>query len=676
MPLQAITLKPGVNVEATPTQNSAAIQTSQLIRFKAAGDMVLVEKLGGWQKFYPAPITSPVREMHAWEGINSDSRLAIGAEASLDLIFNNALSDITPRILISDVAPDFSTTSGSTIVTIVDASITATIYDSIEIRTPVAVGGIVLSGPYAIINVPSSSSYQINAATLATATVTHGGALPVFTTSNGNASVNVNLANHGYSVGGSFRVAGNTAVGGLTITGVYVVQSVVDANNFKVNASNAATSTASATENGGLVEIAYYIVPAPAAPSAGYGIGPYGLGGYGTGVAPSPSPGTPIVTSNWTLDNWGEILLACPANGEIYSWSPDSGNVVATKILSAPSHNGGIFVSEPAQILVAWASSINGVQDPLLVQWSDSGDYTNWTVTSQTQAGGFRIPTGSKIVGGLQGPQFAFIWTDVDVWSMQYIQPPFIYGFNKLAQECGLIARHAACVVNSSVYWMGNNQFYVYAGAGVQPVLCSVWDFVFQDLDTTHADKIHVAPNNGFGEIAWYFPSLSGGTGEVDSYVKFNFILNCWDCGRLARSAWIDQSVLGQPIGATPTGHIYQHEVAADADGAAMGEFFTTGLAQISQGEELVFVDWLIPDFRYGAYNAPQSASLNITLNFTDYPGAAVKSKGPYAVSSVIDFRNPRVRAREIGFTAAGTGLGSFWRLGGLRYRAAPDGKR
>lgn len=676
MPLETITLLPGVNTQATAILNAASIQTSQLIRFKAAGNMVLVEKLGGWQKFYSASIGSPVRELHAWEGINSDTHLGIGAENTLGVISSGFFQDITPRILISDTAPNFSTTNGSTTVGVVDPNITTTIYDTIYIRTPVAVGGIVLQGAYAVALVTGANSYNIVSASPATSTVANGGAVPVFTTTSGSPVINVMLANYGLGVGGSFAVSTPTTVGGLTISGTYIVQTIVDANNFTINASSAATSSASASMNGGNVEIVYYIGVAPAATSAGYGIGGYGLGGYGTGVPPSPSPGTPITATNWTMDNWGEILLAAPTNGPIYTWSPDSGYQVGVKVLNAPVINGGIFVSEPSQILVSWASSINGVQDPLLIQWSDAGDYTNWAVTSQTQAGGFRLPTGSKIVGGLQGPQFAFIWTDVDCWAMQYIQPPFIFGFDKLAKSCGLIARHAAAVVNSAVYWMGSNQFYVYAGAGVQPIVCSVWDFIFQDLDQNNLDKIHVAPNNGFGEVAWYFPSASGGTGEVDSYVKYNFILQCWDCGRLNRTAWIDQSVLGQPIGASSSGYIYQHEVATDADGQAMGEFFTTGLAQVSQGEQLMFVDWMVPDFKYGHYNAPQNASLNVTLQFTDYPGASVKNKGPYQVSSSVDFRNPRIRAREIGFTVAGTGLGTWWRLGGLRYRAAPDGRR
>ncbi|MBB3411202.1 hypothetical protein FHT87_005155 [Rhizobium sp. BK316] len=676
MPLQTITLDAGVNVEATATQNAATIQQSQLIRFKAAGKMILVEKLGGWLKYYATSIGSAIRELHAWQDTSSGRHLAVGAEQSLSVITQNAAQNITPRTFVSNAAVDFSTTSGSTTVTIVDPNFVTSNLDSIFITTPVSVGGIVLQGAYQIDLTLSSTSYQITAATAATATVANGGAVPSFTTTANSATVTVNLADHGEIVGTTFPVLVPTTVGGITLSGSYLVRSVVDANNFTINASSLATSGATASMNGGQVNIIYYVTLSPTYPLAGYGIGPYGAGAYGLGVAPSPSSGTPITATNWSLDNWGNILLACPANGAIYSWSADSGFPVASKVVNAPRVNGGIFVSEPSQILVAWASSIDGVQDPLQINWSDSGDFTNWTVSALTQAGGYRIPTGSKIVGGLQGPQFGFIWTDVDVWAMQYIQPPLVFGFNKLAEECGLISRHSACVINSTVYWMGNNQFFQYAGAGVQPIVCSVWDFVFQDLDTDNADKIHVASNNGFGEVAWYFPSKSGGTGEVDSYIKFNFLLNCWDCGRLQRTAWIDQSVLGQPIGATSDGFIYQHEVANDADGAPMGEYFETGYAQISQGEELTFIDWMIPDFTYGKYNAAPNAALNVTLKFTDYPGSSEKSKGPYQVISTTNFRNPRIRAREVGMRIEGTGLGGWWRMGGLRYRGAPDGKR
>lgn len=676
MPLQTIALDAGVNVEATKTQNSMVIQSSQLIRFKAAGKMVLVEKLGGWLKFHPQSVGSAIRALHAWEGVNADSHLGIGAESSLSVLRSGVYGNITPRTLTDNVTPNFSTVSGSKVVTIIDTNVQPTVYDTIYLVTPIAIGGIVLQGPYALTAVTGVNTYQITAASAATSTVSNAGTLPVFATTIPSSVMTVTLVNHGLFVGSTFYVPTPTLVGGITLSGSYIVQSVADASHFTINSKYASTANDSKPMNLGNAQTIYYFSVLIGSHSQGYGIGNYGIGAYGIGSAASASPGSQITTTNWTLDNWGEVFIACPANGPIYTWSPESSFTVGTKILNAPEINGGIFVADPYQILVAWASSIGDVQDPLLINWSDSGDYTNWSVTALTQAGGYRIPTGSKIVGALQGPQFGIIWTDIDVWSMQYINPPLIFGFNKLAEECGLIARHAATVINSSVYWMSNNQFYVYAGAGVQPIVCPVWDFVFQDLNTAHLDKIHVASNNGFGEVAWYFPSLSGGTGEVDSYVKYNFILQCWDCGRLVRTAWIDQSVVGPPIGGTSTGLIYQHEVANDADGAPMGEFFDTGYAQIAQGDDLTFIDWMIPDFTYGKFNASPTAALHITLKATDYPNGVVKTKGPYVIDATTAYRNPRIRGRQIGMLVEGAGLGGWWRMGGLRYRGAPDGKR
>lgn len=677
MAIQSVALIPGVNAEVTPALGQAQVVNSQLIRWRMAGNQVLAEKLGGWQKFYPLAFGSPARALHAWEGINSDTHLAVGCQSSLDVITAGTASDITPHTLITNPAVDFSTTSGSASVTIVDPGITVSTFDSIYLLTPVAVGGLVLQGAYQVASVVSSTSYSITASANASSTVANGGAVPTFTTVSGSPVVTVDLTAHGESVGNQFPVPTPTTVGGITISGVYVVQSIVDADHFTITASQAATSSATASMNGGNAEIEYFIAISPTVPSAGYGVGTYGTGAYGLGISPSPSPGNPITTTNWTLDNWGEILLACPANGPIYSWSPDSGFSNATKVFSAPLVNGGIFVSNTTQILVAWASSIESVQDPLLVQWSDSGDYTNWAVSALTQAGNFRIPTGSKIMGGFAGPQFNVIWTDLDVWAMDYIEPPLVFGFNKLATNCGLIGRHAFTTADADVYWMGNKQFYLMRGGAVTPIPCPVWDFIFQDLDTNNLDKICCASNNGFGEVAWYFPSKSGGKGEIDSYVKVNVDLDyIWDFGRLQRTAWIDQSVVGQPMGADASGYVYQHEVSKDADGQPMQPSLTTGYFQVADGNQLNFVDLIIPDFRFGFDEAPPGANLSMSMNFTDYPGTSPFSVGPYNITSTVDFIDTRLRARYASMTIGSSDLGSFWRMGNLKIRSVPDGMR
>lgn len=677
MPLTTVDLLPGVNKQITATQGMAQIIDANLIRFMYAGNKVLPQKLGGWSKFYPVSLGSAPRAMHAWEGLNADTYLAVGCEESLNVINNGVANNVTPRTFTSDSPPSFSTTAASTLVTIDDPNITTSSFDSIYILTPVAVGGIVLQGPYAIETALDADSYTVVAATEALSTEAAGGVVPDFSTVIDSPFINVELTNHGYAVGEAFAVPTLTAVGGIDIFGSYIVQVVTDADNFTIIASTTASSTASGFMNGGDASIVYFIGGAPSA-SAGYGVGGYGDGGYGIGVAPTADSGSPITATNWTLDNWGSILIATPADGPIFTWSPDSGFPVAVKIVDAPLINGGAFIAQPAQILVSWASSQGGVQDPLSINWSEAGDYTNWTVSSQTQAGGYRLPTGSKIVGGMAGPNFSIIWTDVECWSMDYIEPPFVFGFNTIGQNCGLISRNGYAVLNSVVYWFSNNKFCRLLGEDVQTIPCTVWDFVFQDLDTSPAalDKIAVGSNSLFGEIWFFFPSASGGTGEIDSYVKYNPDLNVWDSGRLARSAWIDQSPVGEPVGADPTGIIYQHEISPDADGQPMLPSFRTGFFQIADGEELTFIDWMIPDFTYGYEASAPSAILQVTVYFQDYPNAAVKSAGPFTVSAATEYVNLRLRGRMVSLEISSNDLGSWWRFGGLRFRSTADGKR
>jgi hypothetical protein len=666
-------LRPTVDTEKTFALNEAGISVSNLIRFKNQ----LVEKLGGWLRFYPFNLAGVPKDIHPWADLNAVSHLGIGTTTELVVITEGDLQDITPQTLVSDFAPDFSTTINTSTVEVTDPNIAnVTTYDSIFFNTPIAVGGLVLEGLYPIDTITGVDSYTIVDDQTATATVANGGAVPQFVTTAASAIVTVNFAAHGRSVGGTFTFPIPTTGDGVTITGTYSVLSVPTANSFTISANNQATAGATFSMNGGNSELVYYIAIGPSAAGSGYGLGGYGDGGYGTGTTSTSQTGTPITAVNWSLDNWGEILLACPKNGGIYQWSPDGGFLQARLIPAAPVFNGGIFVAMPEQILVAWASIASGEQqDPLTIRWSDSLDYTNWTVTITTQAGSFRIPTGSMIVGGIQGPQQALIWTDLDVWAMQYIGPPLVFGFNKISSGCGLIGQHAVCTMRGIVYWMSSGNFFQLSGNGVQEIPCSVWDVIFQNLDTAHQDKCIMAANSMFDEITCYYPSASGGSGEIDSYAKYNTTEGSWDYGTLARTAWTDQSVLGQPIGTTPQGAIYQHETSPDADGQPLNASFTTGWFVIAEGEEMAFVDWLFPDMKWGL-NGGIGATVQLLIEVATYPNSAPISFGPFNMTSAKDFINLRLRGRLIRLTFSSSDIGSFWRVGLPRYRVAQDGRR
>lgn len=686
----SLKLKPGVDQNETPALNEAGISESNLIRFIYDRNGVgLVQKLGGWTKFFQNTIQSVVRALWAWEDTNANSHLAVGAETSistgsaqLSVITNGIQSNITPQYIIDNVVPGFSTTAGSSTVVVTDATTTGiNDFDAVYIETHVAVGGLILFGLYRTY-ANSGTTYNI----IATDALGNPlpapstSALPVvaqFSTTSGVNLVTVTLPNHGFVAGDTYPVLVSTTVGGTTLYGNYIVQTVPTANTFTIIPATTPSSTTSGYINGGDVRFLYSIGVGPVPPPTGYGANGYGSNGYG-GTSFTAS-GTQITASDWTLDNWGEILVACPKNNTIfqpiYIWNPTSGEPIAMVIPNAPTVNDGIFVAMPQRQIIAWGSTFTGVQDPLLIRWCDVNNYDTWIATVTNQAGSYRIPKGSKIIGCIQGPQQGLIWTDLGVWAMQYVGPPFVYSFNELGTGCGLIARKAAASVAGSVYWMGPSAFFRLAGDGVVPVACPVWDVIFQDLDQTNLEKIRVAVNSRFGEITWYYPTQSNG-GEINAYVKYNVYLQQWDFGSLSRSAWIDQSVLGPPIGADPeTLYIYQHETSTDADGQAMPSSFQTGYFALSDADVKMFVDQVWPDMKWGYYGGSQNATVNITFYTADYPGETPQTYGPYPLTNNTTFISPRFRARLMSIKIDSDDVGSFWRLGNIRYRVVQDGK-
>lgn len=760
MAFAALKLVPGFDVEKTPTLNQAGISEGNLVRWREG----LVEKIGGWDRFYQFSIGSIPRDLHAWQDINSVDHLAIGATASLQVLTDGVLQDITPQTTTTNTAPALSMTSGSAVVTIVDSNITSpTTNNSVFFGTPVWLCGVVLQGLYRIAANLSTTSYQILAGSVATFSTTtsvvtmtnanpgvvswgthgltagtpvyftttgalptnvtpgktyfvlaaglaagtfrfsdtpagtaidttagtqsgvqtavaNGGCVPIFTSTSSSATITVREDAHGLSIGETTDFLVSTTVGGTTVYGSFIVQSVVDVDNFTISVTPSASSSATVLMNSGDVQYIYYIAIGPQSQALPYGAGPYGANAYGIGAAAPVGPGTPITAIDWTTGNWGEILVACPQGGGIYQWAPDSGFQTGQLIPNAPISNLGMFVAMPYQIIVAYGSSFTGVPKPLEINWCTVGDFTDWSPSSADQAGGYVIPTGSTIVGAIQAPQQGLVWTDIDLYTMQYVGPPNVFGFTKIMSGCGLIGSHACGQLGSSIYWMSQQQFFSMASGGAPRAMpCSVWDYIFQNLDTDNAYKVRCKPNSNFGTIGWEFPSLSGGTGENDSYVEYNAIEGEWTTGaypQTGRSAWIDQSLLGPPIAGTPTGLIYQHEVGYNGDGAALTPYFLTGDFVIGEGEDFYFVDQFIPDFKYGLASGSQTAQLLVTLFIRDYPGGTQTQKGPYTVSAAQTYITTRLRGRQLSFKVQSADLDSFWRIGLSRYRYGSAGRR
>jgi hypothetical protein len=688
MPLATIRLRPGIDVEQTPVLNAAGISSANLVRFRDG----LPEKLGGWTHMNTQPIVGTGRGMHAWADLSGNPYIAVGTEQRLQLFTFGTVFDITPLRQTTNPAVNFSTVINTPTVTIVDTAHGASTSDWVVINVPVSVGGIVLQGFYQIASVVDANTYTVTAASNATSTVSNGGAVPSLAAVNTQANITVTLNNHGLAAGALFTIEVGLTVGGIVIASnsIYSISSPTT-NTFVIAPGPSASSTQTLSENSGNAQF-FYLVPTGYASNTaltGYGIGDYGSGDYGIGSGTQTAP-----LRQWFLDNWGQDLIGNYNGSPIYVWTPPltddpadlQGNVAlainATNYPGAsnpPKAVNESFVSMPQQIMVALGVEPVGgsTQDPNLIRWSDVADFTDWTATAVNQAGSFRLPSGSRIVGGIQGPLFGVISTDVDVWVMQYIQPPLVFGFNKIAFSADWISAHCAGIFNTVCYWLSRNNFMYFDGNSVQTVPCPVWDAFFQNLNMAQQDKIHCAVNSWFGEITWYY--CSAASNEIDSYVTYcaresQFAaVPIWTMGKLVRTTWVDDNVYGAPIGVDTAGLLQQHEISPDADGSAMNETLTTGFFQLQDGNLFNFVERVLADFKMtGA-----SPSVSYEILTSPYGTDPVTTYGPFTYTPTSpEYSIVRGRGRFVALKITGSPLGTWWRLGGLKALFSSAGRR
>lgn len=390
------------------------------------------------------------------------------------------------------------------------------------------------------------------------------------------------------------------------------------------------------------------------------------------GVIVDITPVAGVGSGYWQLDKWGQNLVGCPSGSTIYQWVPPValGNI-AQPLTNAPSVVNGLIVAAPQQQIIAWGaySASLGAQDPLLVAWCDVANNTVWTATATNQAGTFRIPTGSKIVQVLWPGISGFLWTDIDFYNISYVNFPLIYGFNKIAGNCGLIGSRAADVLGTRMAWMSQNDFFQYQGGQVAAIECTVRDFVFNNLDRNFPENIHCDTNTYFGEFLWRFPMI-GSNGVCNGWVKWSpnerVDHEIWDYGQgfPKISAWADQSVIGAPIGTDYNGLVQQFETAVDFDGQVLDSSFLTGWFQLAKGQEFIFVERILPDFVLNS-----GGQIQVTVEFadqippvdTDYP---TRIYGPYQVTQSTPYIIVEGRGRVMRLLIESIAANTTWRYG------------
>jgi hypothetical protein len=244
-----------------------------------------------------------------------------------------------------------------------------------------------------------------------------------------------------------------------------------------------------------------------------------------------------------------------------------------------------------------------------------------------------------------------------------------------------LLGPHAVAAMHGIIYFMSTTNFYRIGagGSAAQPIPSTVWDEVYSDIDTTNQHKATVGTDALFNEVFFFYPSVIDGTGECSRYAKFNILEGVWDLGTLPRSAWIDVSVLHNPIGADPSTTLLQaHESGMNADNVAMNSWFETGYFAIGEGEDFAFVDQVHPDAKWRSPIASGSSTATITLTLSTqrYPNEGIHMTDALTMTSTTAYLPTRLRGRQMKFRWESSDLGSFWRMGMIRYRVAVDGRR
>ena len=546
-----------------------------------------------------------------------------------------------------------------------------------------------------------------------------------FTTTNGSATVTINKTSHGLQAG---RYITLSSVGSLPGGGATSFTAGVLEKSYEILtvATNSFTILASATETGtgmsaqGSTSVNPYAIVGPTIQTIGYGWGTdaYSAGTWGTESSVSDVTLDP---GNWSLSNFGQVLVATIHNGKTFTW--DAGASSARSVRAASNTSGFSVTNNPTQSVMTIVSDrdrhlfhmgtettigTGSTQDPMFVRFSNQEDLNTYTPTATNTAGTFRLDDGNEIVTAVQGKDYILILTDTAAYVVQFVGPPFTFSVKQVGTNCGCISQHGAVYAQGAVYWMGKaGGFYVYDGT-VKSLPCLVEDFVF----TTDGDNlginfgssktVYAGHNSLYTEVNWFYPKSE--SVQIDRCVTYNYAEGVWTTSSLDRTTYIDAGIRDNPYatdyvdnrtpdfpiqGITNTygaTFLYSHENGTDqvnADGTTSidsfirsGDYDITNTRDIADlrgdGQFFMSVRRFIPDFKVLQGNS------KITLFINDYPNNTATSSplGPFTVTSTTDKIDTRARGRLVSIKIANDSTGESWRYGTMRLDARPDGRR
>ena len=726
MPLQKLQFRPGINREGTDYSNEGGYYDCDKVRFRSG----FPEKLGGWTRLSNNTFLGLARALWNWVLLNGSNFLGVGTNKKYYIEFGGVYYDITPVVFSSspDLDNCFTITNGSNVVTVVDAQYQPNVGDFVTfvgantISTS-NVTDLILNDEFEIASLVNSTAYTITVSVTANANATGGGntvvasyqqpiGLNTFTAGTGwgagpwpvsgvitvltNPFDTVNTSNvvtvthtgHGLSNGNAVIFSGAVATGGIpsVLLNTLFYPTVANANAYTVTVQT--NATADVTGGGGTVTVFAE------------------TGSHGWGEAFTSGIGQQLRL--WTNDNFGQDLVFAPRGSSVFYWEASTGLATRGQLLSELSTAEGFDGTRvPTATLQVLASAIqrfvicfganpydpvtaSTTFDPMLVRWSDQENPYEWVPEVTNQSGEFRLSSGSFIMCARATRQEILVWSDSAIYSMQYLGPPYVWGFQILQDNISIMSPNAAITINNVTYWMGVDKFFVYSGR-VETLPCSLWQYVFNDININQSFQVFSGSNERYSEIWWFYCSQN--SNDIDKYIIYNYLERVWYYGTMERTAWLDSGLRQFPMAADYNSRILFHESAVDdVSGEApvpIESYVQSSDFDIGDGHNFGFVWRILPDINftgsivnnphvtmtvrpransgasYGAANNPEVISAD------NYSGGA-----RYDVQQFTGQVYTRLRGRQLAFRIESTTLGVSWQLGSPRIDIRNDGRR
>ena len=732
MPLQKLEFRPGINREGTTLANEGGWFESDKVRFRSG----YPEKIGGWvlDGGTNASTLKPSTGIYwgvcraMWNWLNLAGYNLLGLGTNLKYYIQNGTGgvfyDITPiRITTAAGEVTFAASNGSKTITVTDAGHGAQTGDFVTFSGAASLGGNITA---AILNAEfeltylSSNTYTIQSSIAATAGDSGDGGASVvgaYQITTGNSVFTQNVGWGAGAWGGIVIGTATTAVSGGTLS--------------NSNTTVTVTSTADFTATGSILidqETITY-TGKTVAPDTFTGC-TRGVSGTGSGAATTHADGAAVVQSTsftgwgspavsgigeqlrlWSQSNFGEDLVFNPRGGALYYWAnaanPNVFNrgqllgpsaTVTTKAgsisidSSCPTIVSFVMVSDASRFVLAFGCTDYGsaIQNPLLIRWSDQESIATWAPAVTNQAGSYQLSHGSQIITAMQTRQEILVLTDSAIYSMQYLGPPYVWGFQLMGDNISIAGPNAIATANNVTYWMGTDKFYMYSGR-VETLPCSLRQYVYNDINLTQSFQFFAGTNEGYNEIWWYYCSTNSTT--IDRYVIFNHLERTWYYGTLARSYWLDSPLRATPMAAGYNGQLIYHENGND-DGTTsppspIEAYVQSSDFDIGDGHNFGLVTRIIPDVTFDG-STVNNPSLDFTVRPRQFPGTNYGTSDSPTVTSTQNYQNVRyytvqqftqqvfvrVRGRQMAFKIVSNDLGVAWQLGVPRIDARPDGRR